>query len=120
VEIFNEGVRPTTYSLVLMNDPDKVVDEVHFFDDPELGNNYLKKIDFEVVARSDAEPGSHFVEVGLVAYQDPKDTIVVDTFTFQLEVVEPGGGFDWWSAMVIVLVALGIIAVVAVLVRRRG
>ncbi len=119
VEIFNEGSRPTTYSLVLLADPDGVVDEVGFFEDPELGNNYLKKREFQVVARSGAEVGSHFVEIGLMAYQDPQDTVVVDTFSFQLKVVEPEARFSWGSALVVGVAVLGLVAVAVVLWRRR-
>ncbi len=119
VEIFNEGSRPTTYSLVLLADPDGVVDEVGFFEDPELGNNYLKKKEFQVVATSDAEVGSHFVEIGLIAYQDPQDTVVVDTFSFQLQVIERDEGFNWTIALFLVIVVLGIVAVAVFVMRRR-
>ena len=120
VELFNEGSRPTTYSLMLMEDPDGVVEKVHFFEDPELGNNYLKKKDFEVVATSDAEPGSHFVKVGLRAYQDPKEPVLVDTFTFQLQVVEPEGGLDGGTVLVTFIVIAALLVASAYVLRRKG
>jgi hypothetical protein len=119
IEIFNEGTRPTIYSLVLMEDPDDVVKSVAFFADPELGNNYIEKREFQVVVRSDAEVGSHFVKVGLLAYQDPQETIIVDTITFQLQVVEPDTTFDWGSATVIIIVLVTIAAVVTIVIRKR-
>jgi hypothetical protein len=119
VEIFNEGTRPTTYSLVLMNDPDKVVKSIRFFDDPEMGQNYLKKVDFEVRVKADASIGTHSVQVGLQTYGDSGDPLIVDTFSFDLQVTEPEETFRWGAAVMIVVALVSISGAVAFAIRRR-
>jgi hypothetical protein len=73
----------------------------------------------ETLSTSEAAAGSHFVKVGLQAYQDPQETIIVDSFTFQLEVVEPIDGIDWGNIIVITIVSVSIISAVALIIRKR-
>jgi len=117
VVIHNEGSRPAYYDLMVTSDTGEVVKEVRFKEDASLGPGWVRERDFEVEVKKGASPGVYTVGVGLTTVDDTGHPLVLDTFTFDLKVVE--GEEESATGPIVFTVLVVVVAIVALLYWRR-
>lgn len=121
IEVRNTGTRYAEYRLTVADDPGEVVEELRFTIEVEMTPNWVEKTPFVLKVDRDARPGTHRIEVQLMVVNDDGGTTNVDRFVIDLVVVEDEEPtFDWYTATVIVLVLVSIVAVIAFILRRKA
>jgi len=117
--ISNTGSIYSEYRLVVVSDPDLVVDEVGFHEEAELTPGFYDEFEFYITIVEDAAPGTHSVYIELWAHTHYEIGDVMDTFTIKVQVEDTSTG-PTGPLLLLVVGTLALVGVAAYLVRRKG
>ena len=119
LRITNTGSIHSEYRLVVVSDPDLVVDEIGFHEEAELVPGFYDEFEFYIAIVEDAAPGTHSVDIELWAHTHYEIGDVMDTFTIEVQVEDTSpGGTGPLLLLVVGILAIGGIA--AHLYRRKA
>jgi hypothetical protein len=117
--VTNTGSIYGEYSLLIVDDPGSVVDEIAFTRGAELTPGFYEEFEFRVEVTEDASPGTHEVSVQLWASTQYDTGGPMDTFTMEVRVADPSGGVSG-TLIISVIVILAVLGAAAFLVRRKA
>ncbi|NOQ53636.1 MAG: hypothetical protein GQ558_03415 [Thermoplasmata archaeon] len=119
LRITNTGSIYSEYRLVVVSDPDLVVDEIGFYERAELVPGFYDEFEFYIAIVEDATTGTHSVDIELWAHTQYEIGDVMDTFTIEVQVEDTSSSVTG-PLLLLVVGILAIVGVTAHPLRRKA
>ena len=119
VQVTNTGTKYAEYRMSISQDPNAVVESIKFNLEVEITPNWVEKVPFDVTIVESTPPGSYEFTLNLLVLHEDGSTAIVDTFTVEVQVVEPEETYNWGATIMIAVIFVSIVSVVALAIRRR-
>ncbi|MCJ2540477.1 MAG: hypothetical protein LN414_04320 [Candidatus Thermoplasmatota archaeon] len=119
VQVTNLGTKYAEYRMSISQDPTAAVESVKFNLEVEMTPHWVEKVPFDVAIAESTPPGSYEIILNLLVLHEDGSTAIVDTFTVEVQVVEPEETYNWGATFMIAVIFVSIVAVIALAIRRR-